>query len=177
MAAIAGLAWTIQFLKALDPRGDRYLTAALPAALALLLVPIAEMTQILRRRIPTGLAAIVAGTLALCVTVFLWRRATGTVEGLLREPDPRAPLRAIAAEGYTVCHAGYDTAYTLEFLSDERVRFVPYHSYDRNRALSAELRALPGPQCLVTEDGAVRRWLPSDAAQEGGPLRLRVEKR
>ena len=94
--------------------------------------------------------------------------------GLVGEPDPRAPLEAIAAQGYTVCHAGYDTAYTLQFLSDERVRFIPYHSPDRNRALSARLRAEPGPQCLVTDDGLVRPWLPSDAEQEGGPARRRA---
>ncbi|HTS02827.1 MAG TPA: hypothetical protein VMN04_09900, partial [Thermoanaerobaculia bacterium] len=87
------------------------------------------------------------------------------------------PLEAIAAGGYTVCHAGYDTAYTLQFLSDERVRFIPFHSPDRNRTLSARLRALPGPQCLVTEDGTVRTWLPSDAEQEGGPARRRAKKR
>ena len=177
VAAIAGLALAIQFLKALDFRGDRYLTPALPAALAVLLVTLVEAVDLLLRKIPAGLAAVVPGALALLVAVFLFRRATGTVEGLVREPDPRAPLRAIAEEGYTVCHAGYDTAYTLQFLSDERVRFVPYHSYDRNRALSAELRALPGPQCLVTEDGVVRRWLPSDAGQEGSPARRRADNR
>jgi hypothetical protein len=177
VAAIAGIAAAVSFFKALNPLQDRYLTAALPAAVALVVVTIAEMTGALRRRIPAGLAAALPGAVALFVAVFVWRRATGTVEGLLREPDPRGPLLAIAAEGYTVCHAGYDTAYTLQFLSDERVRFVPYHSYDRNRALSAELRALPGPQCLVTDDGAVRRWLPSDAEEEGGPARRHAEKR
>ena len=43
--------------KALDFRGDRYLTPALPAALALVLVTVAEATALLRRRIPAGLAA------------------------------------------------------------------------------------------------------------------------
>ena len=100
------------------------------------------------------------------MAVFLARQARDAVAGVLAEPDPRAPLRTILEEGYTVCHAGYDTAYTLQFLSDERVRFIPFHSPDRNRALSAELRANPEPQCLVTDDGVVRRWLPSDAAQE-----------
>ena len=177
VASIAGIAAAVSFFKALDPLQDRYLTAALPAALALVIVTIAQMTDVLRRRVPAGLVAFVRGTLALFVAVLLWRRAADTVETLLREPDLRAPLRTIAEEGYTVCHAGYDMAYTLQFLSDERVRFVPYHSYERNRALSAELRALPGPQCLVTDDGAVRRWLPSDAEQEGGPARRHAEKR
>jgi hypothetical protein len=177
VAAIAGIAAAASFLKGLDPLQDRYLTSALPAALALVAVTIAQMTDVLRRRIPAGLALAIAGALAFVAVVFLWRRAMGTVEGLVREPDPRAPLRAIAQEGYTVCHAGYDTAYTLQFLSDERVRFIPYHSPDRNRALSDELRALPGPQCVVTDDGLVRRWLPSDAATEGSPARRRPESR
>jgi len=176
VAAIAGMAAAVSLLKALDFRGDRYLTPALPAALAILLVPVAKAAKLLHRKIPAGLAAIVPAALALLAAVFLSRRAQGTVEALVREPDPRAPLKAIAKEGYSVCHAGYDTAYTLQFLSDERVRFVPYHSPDRNRALSTELRALPGPQCLVTDDGAVRRWLPSDAEQEGGPARRRAER-
>ena len=131
-------------LQNVHPSQDRYLTPVLPAALALLLVSFAEAVSLLRRRIPSGLVALVFGGLALSATVFLLRQARGVVEGLLLEPDPRAPLRTIAEEGYTVCHAGYDTAYTLQFLSDERVRFIPYHSPDRNRTLSAELRAIPG---------------------------------
>ncbi len=177
LAAIAGLAVAMSFLLALDAVGDRYVTPALPAAVALVLATVAEATRLLRRKIPAGAAALLPAGLALFAALFLARRARGTVEALVREPDPRAPLETIAAEGYAVCHAGYDTAYTLQFLSDERVRFIPYHSYDRNRGLSAELRALPGPQCLVMDDGSVRRWLPSDAEQEGGPSRHRAEAR
>jgi hypothetical protein len=174
--AIAGLAAAVLFLKDLDPTQIRYLAAALPAALALVLVGVAETTALLRRKIPAVLAAIVPGGLAALAVVFLSRQAQDTVENLLREPDPRGPLQAIVAQGFAVCHAGYDTAYTLQFLSDERVRFIPFHSPDRNRKLSAELLALPGPQCLVTDDGTVRQWLPSDAAQEGGPARRRAQR-
>ena len=163
-------------LKDVHPTQFRFMAPVLPAALALILVSFAEAADFLRRRIPAGFVALLSGGLALSVTFFLLRQAQGVVAGLLAEPDPRAPLRAIAEQGYTICHAGYDTAYTLQFLSDERVRFIPYHSPDRNRTLSAELRANPEPQCLVTDDGVVRRWLPSDAAQEGGPARRRAQR-
>lgn len=177
MGAIVGFGAAVSFLKGLDSMGDRYLAAVLPAAIALLFVSFTEAAQLLRRRIPSALVALMLGGLALTASLFLWRRAHGVVEGLLLEPDPRAPLETILEEGYTVCHAGYETAYTLQFLSDERVRFIPYHSLDRNRRLSVELRSIPEPQCVVTDEGAVRRWLPSDAAQEGGPARRRAGKR
>jgi hypothetical protein len=176
VGAIVASGAAVFFLQNLDSSQIRYLAPVLPAALALLLVSFAEAANLLRRKIPAGFVALVSGGLALLATVFLSRQARGVVTGILLEPDPRAPLKTITEEGYTVCHAGYDTAYTLQFLSDERVRFIPYHSPDRNRTLSAELRSNPGPQCLVTDDGAVRRWLPSDAAQEGGPARRRAQK-
>jgi hypothetical protein len=177
VGAIVGSGAAVFFLQNLDSSQVRYLAPALPAALALLLVSFAEAVSHLRRRIPAVFVALLSGGLALLATVFLSRQARGVVAGMLLEPDPRAPLKTIAEEGYTVCHAGYDTAYTLQFLSDERVRFIPYHSPDRNRKLSAELRSDPRPQCLVTDDGMVRRWLPSDAAQEGGPARRRAKRR
>jgi hypothetical protein len=175
VGAITGLGAAIFIYGDVDASQIRYLTPILPAALALILVPFPEAARLLRRRMPSALVALVLGGLALTVTVFLSRQARGVVEGILLEPDPRAPLKTITEEGYTVCHAGYDMAYTLQFLSDERVRFIPYHSPDRNRTMSASLRSMPGPQCLVTGDGVVRRWLPSDAAQEGGPARRRAE--
>ncbi|MEO8585762.1 MAG: hypothetical protein ABI584_06355 [Acidobacteriota bacterium] len=177
VGAVVVLGGAVSFLKNFDPAGDRYLAPVLPAAVAFLLVSVVEGANLLRRRIPSALVTLALGGLALAATLFLWRQGRGVVEGLLLEPDPRAPLEAIAEEGYTVCHASYDTAYVLQFLSDERVRFIPYHSVDRNRTLSAELRSIPGPQCLVTNDGLVRRWLPSDAADEGGPVRHRAETR
>lgn len=177
LVAIVAPAAVVFFLQNLDSSQIRYLAPALPAALALLLVSLAEAASSLRQRIPAVFVAVLSGGLALVATFFLSRQARTVVEGLLAEPDPRAPLKAIAEEGYTICHAGYDTSYTLQFLSDERVRFIPYHSPDRNRKLSAVLRSDPKPQCLVTDDGVVRRWLPSDAAQEGGPARLRAQRR
>lgn len=177
VAAIAGLGVVVLLFQYIHPSQFRFLAPVLPAALALLLVSFAAAAGLLRRRVPAGFVAIVSGALALGLAVFLVRQARDVVAGVLAEPDPRAPLETITEKGYAVCHAGYDTAYTLQFLSDERVRFIPYHSPDRNRALSAELCAIPGPQCLVTDDGAVRRWLPSDAAQEGGPARRRAVTR
>jgi hypothetical protein len=177
VVAITALGAAVLVLKDVHPSQYRFMTLVLPAALALLLVSFAEAVNLLRRRIPAGFVALLSAGLALLATVVMSRQARGVVQGLLAEPDPRTPLRTITKEGYTVCHASYDTAYTLQFLSDERVRFIPYHSPDRNRKLSAELRSIPGPQCLVTGDGVVRRWLPSDAAQEGGPARLRDQRR
>ncbi len=177
VGAITALGAAALVLKDVPPSQLRFMTPVLPAALALLLVSFQDSVNLLRRWIPAVFVALLSGGVALLTTVFLSRQARGVVEGLLAGPDPRAPLKAIAEDGYTVCHAGYDTAYTLQFLSDERVRFIPYHSPDRNRKLSAELRAVPGPQCLVTDEGVVRRWLSSDAAQEGGPARRRAEKR
>lgn len=176
VGAVAAIGAAVCFLKDLDAAQVRYLAPVLPAALALLLVSFAEATTLLPRRVPAAFVVFLSGGLALLATVFLVRQARGIVGGMLLEPDPRAPLTAISEAGYSVCHAGYDTAYTLQFLSDERVRFIPYHSPDRNRALSARLRALPEPQCLVTDTGEVRRWLPSDAAQEGGPAQRRAGK-
>ncbi|HSB63594.1 MAG TPA: hypothetical protein VLJ18_05475 [Thermoanaerobaculia bacterium] len=177
VVAIAASGAAALVLRDVHPTQFRFMTPVLPAALALLLVSFAEAARLFRRRIPAVFVVLAWGGIALLTAVFLSRQARGVVQSLLEEPDPRGPLRAIAEGGYTVCHAGYDTAYTLQFLSDERVRFIPYHSPDRNRTLSAELRSIPGPQCLVTDDGVVRRWLPSDAAQEGGPARLREQKR
>lgn len=177
VGAIVGLGALVSFFKGLSPAGDRYLAPALPAVLALLLVSFAEAMEFLRQRVRPALVVLFSFGLALLAAAFLVRGAQVVVERLLLEPDPRAPLRAIFEGGYTVCHAGYETTYMLPFLSDERVRFIPFHSPDRNRRLSAELRRSPEPHCLVAADGSVRRWLPSDAAQEGGPARQRGEKR
>jgi hypothetical protein len=175
VGSIAGLGAAVGFLQNLNVSQERYLTPALPAAIAAALVSIAYLARVVARRVPVPVVAVVLIGFAASATVFLLRQARSVVDEILLEPDPRATLETIRDGGYTVCHAGYDTAYRLQFLSDERVRFIPFHSPDRNRKLSAELRALPGPQCLVMEDGAVRRWLPSDAAEEGGPARLRAE--
>jgi hypothetical protein len=173
-AAIVCFGAGVAFLKDFGSAGDRHLAPILPAALALLLVSCREAARLVARRVPHGLVALGFSGLALLPGLFLLRQARQVVAGVLLERDPRAPLEAIRAAGYTVCHAGYEMSYTLQFLSDERVRFIPHHSPDRNRVLSAALRSMPEPHCLVTDDGEVRTWLPSDAAQEGGPARRRA---
>lgn len=70
--------------------------------------------------------------------------------------DPRPTLRAIRAGGYSVCYATYWVAYKLQWLSDEQVKFIPFHSLDRTPAASHALEAAPGPKCLVDESGGVR---------------------
>jgi hypothetical protein len=172
--AIAGLGSAALVLRDVDPLQLRYVAPALPAVLALLVFAVARAAALAARRVPRAAVVVALAATGGGTAFFLAREARATVESVLRGVDPRGPLTAIYAQGYSVCHAGYDTSYTLQFLSDERVLFVPYHAFDRNRALSARLRAIPGPQCLVEEDGRVREWLSSDAAQEGGPARRRA---
>lgn len=174
---VAGLGAAMFVLLDVNRSQARYVAPALPALLAILVAALAQAGRLLRRRLPSAAVALAGVGLACALAVFLARNARAAVALVLRAPDRSATLRTILDEGYAVCHAGYDAAYTLQFLSDERVRFVPYHGPDRNRALSAELRALPGPQCLVTDDGLVRRWLPSDAATEGSPAQRRANAR
>jgi hypothetical protein len=153
----------------------RYLAPIVPAVLALLGSGVEEVVHMASRKAPGVLARAAAGVLFLAGLLVVLTDTRLAVDAILREPDPRPLLQTIEAGGYTVCHADYWTAYKLQFLSDERVRFVPFHSFDRNREESARLRRTAGPQCLVTPDGAVRPWGPEDAADEGGPARRRAE--
>ena len=178
VGAIVGSGAAVFFLQNLDPSQVRYLAPVLPAALALLLVSSRG----------SGDAPPAENSVRFRVAPRRWarsRRRPSSSRGRrgvssrasFSSPTPgrrsgRSPRRATPSVTRDTI-----TAYTLQFLSDERVRFIPYHSPDRNRTLSAALRSIPGPQCLVTDDGTVRRWLPSDAAQEGGPARRRAEKR
>ncbi|HEY3351284.1 MAG TPA: hypothetical protein VGM13_16025 [Thermoanaerobaculia bacterium] len=151
----------------------RYIAPVLPAALALVGAAAFESVDLVRPRLPRLLAGLAACGLALAGLALVERRAAGTVREILAAPDPRPLLREIEARGYAVCHADYWVAYNLQFLSDERVRFVPWHSFDRNRLQSARLREEPGPHCLVLPDGTLRDWTAADAADEGGPARRR----
>jgi hypothetical protein len=151
----------------------RYLAPVLPAALALVGAAALESVALVRPRLPRLLAGLAACGLALAGFALVERRAAGAVREILAAPDPRPLLREIEARGYAVCHADYWVAYNLQFLSDERIRFVPWHSFDRSRLQSARLREEPGPHCLVLPDGTVRDWTAADAADEGGPARRR----
>ena len=173
--AIVGTGAYVFVLTERTPGQLRYLAPALPAALGLLGAAVAEGGRWARRRLPRAVVSPSLGLLAVLALILVWTDTRRTINTILREPDPRPLLQTIEAGGYTVCHADYWTAYKLQFLSDERVRFVPFHSFDRNREESARLRRTAGPQCLVTPDGAVRPWGPEDAADEGGPARRRAE--
>jgi hypothetical protein len=59
--------------------------------------------------------------------------------------DPRPALAAIDRAGFTVCDADYWIAYKLQWISNERVRFIVSHGYTRNRV---EVRQLVS-QCHV----------------------------
>jgi hypothetical protein len=75
--------------------------------------------------------------------------------GLLPNRDPRPILANIEGAGYRTCYANYWLAYKLEWISDGRVRFIPWHSYDRTSAESRRRIASPDAKCLVSTDGSV----------------------
>jgi hypothetical protein len=151
----------------------RYIAPILPAALALVGAAAAESVARVRRKLPRLFTGLAACGLALAGLRLLNQSAAGTVQEILATPDPRPLLREIEGRGYSVCHADYWVAYKLQFLSDERVRFVPWHSFDRNRQESARLRDEKGRQGLVLPDGTIRDWTAADAADEGGPAKRR----
>jgi hypothetical protein len=72
--------------------------------------------------------------------------------------DPRPTLRAIESQHYTICYADYWIAYKLQWVSDERVRFIPFRSLDRTRAVSKALHEAPGPKCYVDAAGRVSAY-------------------
>jgi hypothetical protein len=74
--------------------------------------------------------------------------------------DPRPVLATIEERGYTVCYANYWIAYKLQWLSGERVRFIVWRGYDRNRPESRRLKALPVRKCYVDHQGQVSEWRP-----------------
>lgn len=76
------------------------------------------------------------------------------------EFDPRPVLRTIESQGYTVCYAEYWVAYKLQWVSDERVRFILYRSYDRTKEQSRALAATPGRKCFVDPYGKVSEYRP-----------------
>jgi len=65
--------------------------------------------------------------------------------------DPRPTLAAIERAHFTVCDADYWIAYKLQWISDDRVRFIVSHGYNRNRG---EVRGLVS-QCHVDAIGNV----------------------
>jgi hypothetical protein len=155
------------------PAQIRYLAPVLPSALALAGAAALEAVRLVRGKPGRTAAGLVAACTAVAGLLVLGRNAGRAVSEICADADPRPLLRTIEASGYRVCHADYWVAYKLQFLSDERIRFIPWHSFDRNRRESARLRAEPGLQGLVLPDGTVRPWTAADAADEGGPRRRR----
>jgi hypothetical protein len=135
----------------------RYVVLALPMLYAF------AADELLRIRLAPQAAAIATITLALLLPRLAQARAVAEAraERCANFPgdfDPRPVLRNLAADGYTVCYTNYWIAYKLQFLSDERTRFIPYRSFDRNRPQSHTLAALPVPKCWVAADGTITPW-------------------
>lgn len=150
------------------PSQVHYLVLALPCLVAL-------AVDGWRHAFPSRRAgALAAAALAGCGLLALLDGFLGARAAVLSEPDPHALVRAIRAEGYSVCYADFWVAYRDQFLSRETVRFIPYHSQDRNPLESRALRALPLRKCLVGKDGSVREFRPEDERNEGGPARRRA---
>ena len=70
-------------------------------------------------------------------------------------------FRTIASQRYTICYADYWIGMKLQWVSDERIRFIPYHSFDRTKAASRALAATPGPKCYVDAFGRVSEFHPN----------------
>jgi hypothetical protein len=130
------------------PGTVRYVVVALPCVYA----------YAARAGSRSRLAAI--GVLAVLVALVIGRgidaRAVAAVEReaystLPGNFDPRPALAALQRGGYTVCDADYWIAYKLQWLSDERVRFIVSRGYNRTRD---EVKGLKS-ECHVDERGRV----------------------
>jgi hypothetical protein len=136
------------------PGSVRYLVSALPMLYAF---AAREMLRLRPRAIGVAVAAAVAIGLAVPRMEQARAVAAGHAEAYVGSAfDPRPVLRSIESQGYTVCYADYWIAYKLQWVSDERVRFVPFHSFDRTPAASRALEATPGRKCFVDAEGRVR---------------------
>jgi hypothetical protein len=131
----------------------RYIVAALPIVYAF------AAEELMRWRV-AGWAAAVAVAIVLAVPRMQEIRDVQQARsegygGLLPNRDPRPILANIEHAGYRTCYANYWLAYKLEWISDGRVRFIPWHSYDRTPAESRRRIASPDAKCLVSRDGSV----------------------
>lgn len=138
---------------------QRYIVAALPPAWALL----AAVATRLDSAAPGAwkLAARAGATIvALAAFISVVATTLRAREEILSSADPAPVLARIAAGGYQVCYANYWQAYQLQFLSDETVKFIPWHSLNRNPAETRVLAAQPGPRCFVDPQGNVSPQIP-----------------
>jgi hypothetical protein len=139
------------------PGSVRYIVSALPFVYAY------AAEEMLRFRWRLSVIALV--TLALLIPRIGEARAVaaGEREQYASFPgafDPRPVLAAIEARGWRVCYADYWIAHKLEWVSEGRVAFIPFHAYDRNRERSRRLAATPGTKCYVENDGSVHPFDP-----------------
>jgi hypothetical protein len=169
-AGVVLLSFAFYFFRPRAPTQIHYLVLAFPALGA---VAADGWSRALSRRKPSGLPVAALTAIGLLALHDGFGRARAA---LLEEPDPHVLTRAIRQAGYSVCYADYWIAYEHQFLSREAVRFIPYHSRDRNTEESRALRALPGRKCLVLPDGTFREFLPADEENEGGPARRRASR-
>jgi hypothetical protein len=135
------------------PGQTRYIVAALPIVYAF------AAEELMRwRSVGWVAAAAVAVTLAVPrmqeiknVEQVRWE-AYGN---FIPNRDPRPIVANIERAGYRTCYAQYWLAYKLEWVSDGKVRFIPFHSYDRTPAESRRRIAAPDRKCFVAKDGSV----------------------
>lgn len=147
------------FSERAHPGSMRYIVSALPMVYAF------AAQEMLRTRMRS--IAIAAVVLALLVPRVKQVRDVARSEGeyyagLGGAFDPRPTLRTIENAHYTICYADYWVAYKLQWVSDERVRFIPFRSFDRNRAASRALAATAVPKCFVDDNGRVRPFDPKE---------------
>jgi hypothetical protein len=167
-AGVVLLSLYFHLIRERAPSQVHYLVLALPCLVAL-------AAEGWRHAFPSRRAGgLLAAVLAACGLLALHDGFRTARETILAEPDPLALTRSIRQAGYSVCYANFWIAYEHQFLSREAVRFIPYHSQDRNPRESRILRALPGRKCLVAEDGSFREFLPEDERNQGGPARRRA---
>jgi hypothetical protein len=144
--------------------GDaRYIGVGVPAAYGLAAAGFVGAAPAARRSSNRFARAIALAVIVVCGLVSLRGQAARRASEMLSEPDPRPILEAIRDHGYRICYAGYWSAYKLQFLAEERVRFIPYKSKSRNRDEDRALELQPGEKCLLLPDGTFRAFLPSDA--------------
>ncbi len=138
------------------PGSMRYVVSALPMLYAF---AAREMWSLKPRALALAAAILVSLGLTLPRIEQAHAVAIGAGEDYAGFPgsfDPRPVLRTIESQGYTVCYTDYWVGYKLQWVSDSRVRFIPFHSYDRTPAESRALEATSVPKCYVDGNGHVR---------------------
>jgi hypothetical protein len=167
-AGVVLLSLYFHLIRERAPSQVHYLVLALPCLIAL-------AAEGWRHAFPSHRAgSLLAAVVAACGLLALHDGFGRARAAILEEPDPLVLTRSIRQAGYSVCYADFWVAYEHQFLSRETVRFIPYHSQDRNPRESRVLRAWPGRKCLVLPDGTFREFLPGDEENQGGPARRRA---